>query len=71
MKTLKQLNTDILNMTMTIRDKYPELSKYLLEMHDTIPDQIHPKIKIETLQDYYNSLENLLKKYTSNHSKND
>jgi hypothetical protein len=49
MKTLKQLNTDILQITMLIKDKYPELSKYLLEIHETIPDEIHPKIKRKTL----------------------
>ncbi len=69
MKTISELNHDILQINMTIKEKYPELSKYLLEMHDTIPDEIHPKISIETLQNYYNSLEDLLKKYTSNHSK--
>ncbi len=69
MKTFDQLNNDILQITMTIKEKYPELSKYLLEMHETIPDEMHPEIKIKTLQDYYNSLEDLLKKYTPNHSK--
>ncbi|WP_310556954.1 hypothetical protein [Flavobacterium sp.] len=71
MKTQEELNNDILQITMKIRDEYPELSKYLLEMHETIPDEIHPKIKMQTLQDYYNSLEDLLKKYTPNHLKND
>ena len=67
MKMLNEINADILNITMTIREKHPELSKYLSEMHDTIPDEIHPKIKMETLQEYYNSLEDLLKKYAPNH----
>jgi hypothetical protein len=68
MKTLEELNQNILEITMIIKEKYPELSKYLLEMHDTIPDEVHPEIKSKTLQNYYNSLENLLKKYVSNHS---
>ena len=71
MKSLNEINADILNITMTIREKYPELSKYLSEMNETIPNEIHPKIKIQTLQNYYNSFEDLLKKYTPNHLKND
>jgi hypothetical protein len=67
MKTLNEINSDILNITMTIEKKYPELSKYLLEMHETIPDEIHPKIKRKTLQEYYNSLEDLVNKYSSNY----
>ena len=50
MKTLNEINADILNITMTIREKYPELSKYLLEMNETIPNEIHPRIKMQTLQ---------------------
>jgi hypothetical protein len=67
MKTLNEINSDILNITMTIREKYPELLKYLSEMHDTIPDVSHPKMNAKILQDYYNSLQDLLKKYVPNH----
>ena len=49
---------------MKIRTDYPELSKYLEEMPTTIPDIKNPEINIKILQDYYNSLESLLKKYT-------
>jgi hypothetical protein len=40
------------------------LSKYLEEMPVTIPDTKNPEMNIKTLQDYYNSLESLLKKYS-------
>ena len=43
MKTLNKLNTDILNITMTIRDKYPELLKYLDEIPVPISDEKNPE----------------------------
>jgi hypothetical protein len=67
MKTLSELNADILNITMTIRKKYPELSKYLAEMPATIPNEINPEINSRILHEYYNSLEMLLKKYAPSH----
>ncbi len=61
------LNNDILNITMKIQDEFPELSKYIAEMPVTIPNKEAPEINTKNLQDYYNSLETLLKKYTRNH----
>ncbi|MDN3677631.1 hypothetical protein QWY90_09915 [Flavobacterium paronense] len=52
---------------MTIRKEFPELIKFLNEMPETIPDALHPEITIKILQDYFNSLENLLLKYAPNH----
>ncbi|KAB1157573.1 hypothetical protein [Flavobacterium luteum] len=67
MKTLNKLNADILNITMTIRDEYPELLKYLDEIPVPISEEKNPEISNKILQDYYNSLEMLLKKYAPNH----
>jgi hypothetical protein len=67
MKTINQINADIIKLTMIIREKYPELSKYLAEMPLTIPSEINPEINSRMLHEYYNSLEMLLKKYTPNH----
>ncbi|MFV8345792.1 hypothetical protein [Flavobacterium sp. ZB4P13] len=69
MKTEKELNEAILKITMKIRNDYPELSKYLSEMPVTIPDISNPEINSKTLTDYYESLENMLKKYIPNHNK--
>ena len=52
---------------MIIRDKYPELSKYISEMTITIPDVETPEINIKNLQEYYNSLVDILKKYAPSH----
>lgn len=67
MKTENQLNEDILKVTMVIRNEYPELLKYLNEMPVTIPDVNKPAITIKVLQDYYDSLLDLLRKYAPNH----
>ncbi len=67
MKTEHQLTDDILKITMVIRNEYPELLKYLNEMPETIPDVNKPSINIDILQEYYNSLLDLLRKYAPNH----
>jgi hypothetical protein len=66
MKNEKELNEDILNITMKIRNQSPELSKYIMEMPVTIPNTEDPKINIKILQDYCESLKVLLKNYTEN-----
>jgi hypothetical protein len=63
----KELNTKILKITMTIKDKYPELSKYIEEMPETIPDEKHPEITSNNLKTYYDSLNSALSKYILEH----
>jgi sugar-specific transcriptional regulator TrmB len=70
MKTENKIEDAILKITMKIQKQYPELSKYLVEMPVTIPDVQNPEINIKNLQDYYNSLVELLNKYAPNHEKN-
>ncbi|WP_394991061.1 hypothetical protein [Emticicia sp.] len=66
MKTQKELNADILEITMLIQEKFPELSKYIAEMPVTIPNETTPEITIKILEEYYNSLDILLKDYDKN-----
>ena len=68
MKTEAELNENIVKMTMTIRNEFPELMKFLGEMPQTIPDKKNPEINIKILQDYYDSLEDLLRKCAPNHN---
>jgi hypothetical protein len=68
METEKELTDTILKMTLKIRYEYPELSKYLVEMPETIPDTNVPEINIQTLKDYHESLLSLLNKYAPNHT---
>lgn len=68
MKTEKELNEAILKITMAIKDNYPELSKYLNEMPVTIPISNNPKINLKNLQDYFNSLDAVFRKYVIHHN---
>lgn len=68
MKTEKDLNEDILNLTMKINKMFPELSEYILEMPVTVPNSTNPEINYKILKDYFDSLDALLKKYAPNHS---
>jgi hypothetical protein len=69
MQSEKDLNAKILEITLHIQTKYPELSKYLSEMPNTIPIEKEPVINAENLKNYYNSLDQLLKKYILEHPK--
>lgn len=68
MKTEAELNKDILKTTMTIQEKFPELSKYIGEMPATLPDTDDPEINNKMLKEYSDSLDALLKKYIPSHS---
>jgi hypothetical protein len=63
MKTVSDLNADILKISLLIQINYPELSQHLTEMPVTIPNVSSPKINVTTLSDYYESLKILLKDY--------
>jgi hypothetical protein len=65
----KDLNAKILEVTIKIKDHYPELSKYLEEMPDTIPDEEDPEITLKDLSTYYESLNSLLNKYKVDYPK--
>ena len=68
MKTEKDLMENISKLTTTIRSEFPELMKFLNEMPETIPNVVSPEITRKSLEEYFNSLENLLLKYAPNHS---
>jgi len=65
----KELNSKILEITMKIKDHYPELSKYLDEMPMTVPSGKDPQITLNHLQTYYESLNSLLNKYNVDYPK--
>jgi hypothetical protein len=68
MKTEAELNENILKITMTIRSEFPELMKFLNEMPITIPIDSSPEINTKILQEYFDSLIVMFKKYAPNHS---
>jgi outer membrane phospholipase A len=68
MKNEKELNDDILKVTMIIKQKYPELAKYIGEMPVKIEYAGGDNINIKTLQEYYDSLDTILRNYTTYHN---
>ena len=68
MKTMEELEHSITQITTTITNEYPELSKYISEMR--ISNCQSQDVNLKSLQDYYNSLEELLKKYAKTHTEN-
>lgn len=67
MKTEKELNAKILALTLLINEKHKELSKFLSELPISTPDEKNPAITIRNLEDYYETLKVLLKKYEMEH----
>jgi hypothetical protein len=65
MKTKEEWDQDIKNITNLIYRKYPELSKYISEIpfKDTGKDEV----TLESLEDYYHSLEELVYEYAKTH----
>ena len=58
---------DIILITKKIRESYPELIKFISEMPIHINYETNKKLDLKYLQEYYNSLETLLKKYSTTH----
>jgi len=66
-KREKDLNSNIIKMTMIIKEQYPELLKYLDEMPVTIPAEKNPEITLKNLNAYYEALKSILGKYKLKH----
>ena len=62
-ETVNELNEKIMAVTMQIQETHPELSKFLDEMPVTIPNENKPQINSKVLQDYYESLKNILNEF--------
>lgn len=67
MKTEIELNDDILRITNKIKQNFPELLKNIGEMPVKISYSDNSEINIKNLQDYYDSLDAIFKKYATNH----
>ena len=67
MKTKTELEHSIISVTTKINQKFPELTKYINELPVTNPNKEHPEINIKHLENYYDSLVQILVTYTSTH----
>lgn len=66
MKTKAEWGQDVINITNTIHQKFPELSKYIAEM--PMKSSGKDDVTVKNLEDYYHSLEDFLNKYAKTHA---
>ncbi len=69
MKNKAEINKDILSLESIITKQFPELSKYIGEMPVKISYKAGDEISIKNLEDYYNSLNELITHYAVSHKK--
>ena len=67
MNNLKNILTEITQLTCNIETNYPELYRTLNENPMTIPSTKHPHINKEIMEDYLESLKQILKHYLETH----
>ncbi|MDB9755943.1 hypothetical protein OAB20_06625 [Winogradskyella sp.] len=68
MKNLRNLLTKITQLTTNIETNYPELYRSLEENPLTIPATDHPHIDKQIMENYLESLKQLLKHHLETHS---
>lgn len=61
METEEQLNARIMELIHEIHENYPELVPFLDELPLTIPNEPNPEISKKILEDYIESLQNLVR----------
>jgi hypothetical protein len=69
MKNLNQILTEITEITTNIETNYPELYRSLDENPLTIPDTNSPHIDSKIMEEYLESLKQLLSHYLETHTK--
>ena len=69
MNDVQKLLQEITQLTKKIETNYPELYQFLDENPLTIPSESHPEIDKKVLQDYLESLRQLLKHHVETRKK--
>ena len=69
MKTLQDIEDQIMRLTLSIDINYPELYAKLDENPITLPKEIHPDMDTKIMEDYLESLKQILKQYVKTHNK--
>ncbi len=67
-KTESDWDQDINKITMEIHQKFPELVKYITEIPLKVYDKDSQEINSKNLQNYYNTLSELVNDYSKTHS---
>ncbi|RCW92020.1 hypothetical protein [Winogradskyella arenosi] len=68
MKTLQDIQTQIVQLTTNIEVNYPELYRSLEESPSPFVSYSYPNITRAIMQDYLNGLKQILKQYLKNHN---
>lgn len=71
MKTEKEWEKAILNITMRIHQEFPELSKFINEVPLPTSSVMDNYINIQNLASYHNTLMELTEKYSETHNQNE
>ena len=69
MKTVQDIENQIIRLTTSIEVNYPELYATLEENPITLPTTDHPHMDISEMEDYLESLKQILKQYVKTHNK--
>jgi hypothetical protein len=64
---MKRLQKSINQITNNIETNYPELYAVLDQTPLTIPSVVNPEISIDLMEDYLDSLKQILNHYIKNH----
>ncbi|ULC57883.1 hypothetical protein MBM09_08105 [Flaviramulus sp. BrNp1-15] len=67
MNELQNIENKIVELTTLIETQYPELYKFLEESPETMPSINHPDINTKIMEDYLESLNQLLKHHIETH----
>ena len=67
MKSKGELLNQIINITLRIERKNPELYKFLDETPLTINSKTNGEISMDVFEDYLDSLKQMLKEYITSH----
>ncbi len=67
MKDLRYLLTEISELTSAIESDYPELYQFLDENPMTLPTIPHPEVNRKVMEDYLQSLRQLLEHHLQTH----
>jgi hypothetical protein len=70
MKTAKEWNQKIIDLSQRITREFPELSKYVSEIPVKISEKYKPGATAENLKEYYNSLAAIVRNYSPTHDVN-
>ncbi|MEI7502958.1 MAG: hypothetical protein WCJ61_06710 [Paludibacter sp.] len=61
----RDLNLKIMQVTLEIKENYPELTKFLKETPQTNPSDQNMELKLKDMKTYYDSLNTVLNDYIS------